>query len=462
MFGYAVGVLLPCSSICDQLIQRCEVLQHLADELQLQTAAIPEAQLRVWWLCADRRPPSFVLAATLNSLERRGQSLGAGVNPVSRETLEAWLCHSQAMIHLRFPEDPHGETCLEIEWLWERLQNSCAQPGWQTRDLVIDNSADRLSQQHTYLGSCDVPMPANTQRFSALQQLRQHLTPQPDEVGLISSDPRNWLLRRSRKELMLSDQRLALLTTLLSATVIAVRWATPSLAPSVLVLLVGAWLLAQQPRRYRSQEWWCLDQLLWVQDIWQAYGMCECPTDRLHLLKSMSTGLTSFDLTSALRSHQLWLWMHPVTTAWGREILTVFLDALNALRREMDAFGRQQRQRKQVVSILLLLAAVLAGLATDEHNTRVVELLLLLLAVVIMAVGLATPIPMLGHESYKQHRHQLANLILDISQCQRAESLTDPNLRAGVEAAVRRIGHEVVDLCVDALLSGRDWRRLLP
>ena len=462
MFGYAVGLLLPSSEISDQLLDRPEVLQHIADELSLQAASIPETELIVWWICADRRSPSLALTDRLVNIAPRGKPLCTALDPVPIETLEMWMRQSQAMIHLRFPEDPHREAGVQRELLWDRLHSSCVQPGWQTRDLVVDPNGDRLSQQNTYFGSCVEPVAGDNQRLSALQELRQKLTPQPGEHGALDCDPRAWLLARSHRERRHSDQQLVLQATLLSAIVMLVRWITPSLAPSILLLLVGAWWMSRQPRRQRSQEWWCLDQLLWVQDAWRGFGLSDCPADRTHLQRQSSVGEKDFDLTSAVRSHQVWLCMQPQPTLWGRRMLTTFLESLDAFRQEMDDLGRQQRQRRLAVRLLLSLAVVLVVTTIHGHDSRVVEELLLLLVVMIGSFGLATPIPAISRERLIQNRRQLDDDCIDLNRLQQSETLTDPMLRAVAESLVRRIGHEIVDLCDDALLGGRDWRRWLP
>jgi hypothetical protein len=460
MFGYAVGLLLPSSIICDQLLQRPEVLKHVADALKQQVASIPNAQLTVWWLCADGRPPSPALASALVSMQPAGQVLGQGPESLTEGGLELWLRHSQAVIHLRFPEDPHGASCPQHDWLRQRLLPSVVRPAWHTRDLLIDPEADRPSHQHAYHGC--TPLPGDMQRFSALQELHNQLTPTANELGPLARSPMAWLIERCHRARRRSDQRLMRQAILLAAVVEAARWAVPSLALSILLLLAGAWWMARQPWRHCSQQWWCLDHLLWVQDLWQRFGLRDCPAERAHPLPPAPRGQRPLDLTAALRSHQLWLWMQPEPPVWGRPALTDCLDALQAHQRDLQDVGRDQRQRQRGVRLLLALGAVLTVLAIVSSDSRLVEQLLLLVGVLVVATGLATPIPLLRSERLLQHLSRLGEECTDLERGQRAEALTDPKLRASVEAAVRRIGIEIADLCDDALLAGRDWRRWLP
>jgi hypothetical protein len=82
--------------------------------------------------------------------------------------------------------------------------------------------------------------------------------------------------------------------------------------------------------------------------------------------------------------------------------------------------------------------------------------------VLVAAIGLASPIPPLPLEQLLQHQSRLREELTELERGQRAETLSDPKLRASVEAAVQRIGMELVDLCDDSLQAARDRRRWLP
>ena len=457
MFGYAAGLLLPCSSTSDQLLQRPEVLKLVADELRQQLGSVPSAQLVVWGVCADGRSPSPALSATLLGAWRPAHVLGEGSESIATEVLELWIRHSQVVIHLRLA-DPHGDDALEQGWLRQRLRGS--RPQWRTTDLLIEPGADRCGHQHRYCG--EELLAADARPRPVLLVLHEQLTPQPGEIDPLAPEPRAWLLRRGSSARRRSNQRLWRQACLLAVLVVVVRGAIPAFPPTLVLLLAGTWWMSRQPWRERSQQWWCLQQLLWVQDSWHRFGLRDCPAERPHQSSEPPRGEPMLDLNEALRSHAIWLWTQPAPAAWGRPQLTDCLQFIADHRQALRDLERRQRQRQQLVRLLLALAAALVLVSLFINTSLLVEQLVLVVLVVVIGIGLASPTPLLPIDVLLQQQSRLQDELTDLERGQRAETLSDPKLRASVEAALRRIGVALVDLCDDALLAARDRRRWLP
>ena len=441
MLGYAVGLVLPCASVSHHLLQRPRVWDLLVHELERQLLPIPSGALQVWWICADAQPTDNALAGRLSGL--LPASLRHGFRRIPSGDLDRWLRHSQAVIHLRFPQQLHG-TDPEQQLLNQRLQASLA--GWQTIDLVMHADADRLSDQQRYwghnrgTGQDDWP--------SALRGAETLLTPPPRA--------------RSKAMQRASDRRLLWQAALLALLVVGARHLSPALAPSLLVLLAGAWLMARQPLRQGSQQWWCLEQLLWVQDTWHRFALRDCPAERLPALPFAARGRGALDLRAVLRSHQLWLWMLPESPPWGRLELVDSIEAIRERQDQLSALMQLQRWRQRLVQLLLAIAAVLAVVAIKREGSQLMEELLLVIGVAIVAIGLATPVPMVPLERLRHHLRLLEEEGPELGRAQRADALAEPNLRASVEAALQRLGLAIVDLCDDALRAAQDHRRWLP
>jgi hypothetical protein len=64
-------------------------------------------------------------------------------------------------------------------------------------------------------------------------------------------------------------------------------------------------------------------------------------------------------------------------------------------------------------------------------------------------------------ERLEEHRLALEKQLPPLDLALAAETLVEPNLRASVLAAIRRLGEEVLDLDKDGLLNARGSRRWL-
>jgi len=441
MLGYAVGLVLPCARVTHHLIQRPRVWDLLVHELERQLIPPPTGALQVWWICADDQLPDNALEDRLSAL--LPANLRHGLRRIPSGDLNRWLRHSQAVIHLRFPQPLHAVD-PEQELLSQRLQASLT--NWQTIDLVMHVDADRLSDQQRYRGR--VRGAGDDLWPSALRGADSLLTPPP--------------LARSRDMQRASDRRLLWQAALLALLVVGARHLAPALAPSLLVLLVGAWLMARQPLRQCSQQYWCLEQLLWVQDTWQRFALRDCPAERLPALPLADRGSGALDLRAALRSHQIWLWMQPEPEPWGRPELVDGIEAMRERQDHLNALMQMQCWRQRLVQLLLAIAAVLAVVAIKREGSQLMEELLLVIGVAIVAIGLATPVPMVPLERLRHHLRQLEEEGPELGRAQRADALAEPKLRASVEAALQRVGLAIVDLCDDALRAAQDHRRWLP
>lgn len=457
MFGYAVGLLLPTSSISDRLLHRPELMKLVADELRQQLGSAPSSQLLLWAVCADGCPPCPQLLAMVFRALPAAQVLGEDSETVAAEVVERWIRQSQVMIHLRLANIRGGDA-LEQSWLRQRLLSS--RPEWRTTDLLVEPEADRCSHQHRYRG--DAPLDGDARPRPVLEVLQEQLTPQVGELDLLASEPRTWLMRRCVIARRRSNQRLLWQACLLAVLLVAMRGVVDALAPAVVLLLAGVWWMSRQPWRERSQQWWCLQQLLWVQDSWHGFGLCDCPAERPRPISRVPRGEQLLDLNAALRCHAIWLSMQPTPGAWGRPELTDAIKVVVEQRQALHDLERRQRQRRQQVRLLLSLAAVLVMVSLLTDASRLLEQLLLVVLVLVVAIGLASPIPLLPLEQLLEHQSLLRAELTELERGQRAETLSDPKLRASVEAAVQRIGMELVDLCDDSFQAARDRRRWLP
>ena len=79
-----------------------------------------------------------------------------------------------------------------------------------------------------------------------------------------------------------------------------------------------------------------------------------------------------------------------------------------------------------------------------------------------LVLRLGAPVPLVDLDRLLQHRDALQEQRRSLERALAADNLAEPNLRASVLAAVRRLGEEVLDLCRDGLVEARSRRRWLP
>jgi hypothetical protein len=154
--------------------------------------------------------------------------------------------------------------------------------------------------------------------------------------------------------------------------------------------------------------------------------------------------------------------MQPEPEPWGRPELVDGIEAMRERQDHLNALMQMQCWRQRLVQLLLAIAAVLAVVAIKREGSQLMEELLLVIGVAIVAIGLATPVPMVPLERLRHHLRQLEEEGPELGRAQRADALAEPKLRASVEAALQRVGLAIVDLCDDALRAAQDHRRWLP
>ena len=326
--------------------------------------------------------------------------------------------------------------------------------------MLVEPKEDRCSHQHRYRG--DEPLNDDAHPRPVIDVLLEQLTPHAREIDLRANEPRAWMMHRCINARCRSNQRLLWQACILAVLLVILRNIIANLAPSVLLLLSGIWWMSQQPWRERSQQWWCLLRLLWVQDVWYGFRLHNCPAEKPRPIGSVPRGERMLDLNAALRCHAIWLSMQPEPGVWGRPLLTDTIKMVVEWCRELHNLEHRQRQRQQLVQLLLTLAAVMEGVSLMADASTVIDQLLLILLVLLVAIGLSSTGPFLPREQLLEHQIILQEELMELERSQRMETLSDPKLRAAVEAAVQRIGVELVDLCDDSLYAARDRRRWLP
>jgi hypothetical protein len=470
VFAFSIGLLLPAPSDgIDVLSQRLEALRDLDFELRQRLAVLqPEMSLLIWW----HNPSGTEIPAGLqDQLEALAQSYpGIWVENVERlpGSLQRWLLTSQMVIQITLPSqlDSHQNSNLLLE---RRLTHS--RGGLSTLVQQLHADADQSARWLHFKG----PWPLKAeQEHHPLRELQGTLAdfgatiPGRRNLQLTSSEALRtqqaeaWARSKAQHQLSRSNMRLWLQACGLALLLVGMRQLLPRLAPALLLLIIGVWLLSRQPLRQKAQHWWSAADGLWVQDLWQRFGVDEAPADWLESGQLSERRPDHDALVGLLVSHQLWLWLQPPGSAWRGSQL---VDAAESLRvRHELLYASLQRHMLIRQMITLLLAVMGAGMVAILLLPWIwLEQLELLLAVAVAALHLGTPLPLVDAARLSQHQARLerARQELLAAQIQDVPSY-DPVLRESVGLWIRRVGAEVLDLCADGLRSAASRRRWLP
>ena len=473
MFAFSIGLLLPAPSDgLDVLSQRLEALRDLDFELRQRLAVLqPEMSLLIWW----HNPSGTEIPVGLqDQLDALAQSHpGICVENVERlpGSLQRWLLTSQMVIQITLPSqlEAHQNSNLLLE---RRLTHGRGASSTLVQQLHTD--ADQSARWLHYRG----PWPLKAEQehhplrelqgtladFGALIPGRRSLQLTSTEA-LRTQQAESWARSKAQHQLARSNMRLWLQACCLALLLAGVRPWLPSLAPALLLLIIGAWLLSRQPLRQKAQHWWSAADGLWVQDLWQRFGVDEAPADWVEAVQSSERRTDHDALVGLLVSHQLWLWLQPIGPAWRGAQLVDAAESLRVRHELLEASLHQHRLMRQLIALLLAVMGlgIVAIVLLHPIWLQQLEQLELVLAVAVVALHLGTPLPLVDAARLSQHQARLERARQELVAAQIQELSSDGTvLRESVGLWIRRVGAEVLDLCADGLRSAAARRRLLP
>jgi hypothetical protein len=459
MFCFAVGLVLPAAKPSDLLFrQRPQARSDLLHELVVELGrASGEQPVCVWWCCADKAsPPEYLSQLFVEELSRLERVQIRG--PLdSNDAIGRWLLHSPVLFQVREVNDGFAAQSTEINSLLQQRISECPKD-WEHRIQQLHPAADGTAEWRRCKGGRRLPVRASERRreVHAIWHHQHLLADGPaTNHGADPAAVRAWAEQKSHKLLQASDRLLWIQGAVLAAVVIAVQQLRGSLLPALLIGLPGAWLLQRQPRRLEAQEWQCVADGLWVQDLWHHFGLEASAVDALPRPRHDS-------LIWLLKTHQLWLWLQAQPEPWTRPVLGHWVQQVRQrLEQQRELLIRHRSHRRVqhgliAVTFGLLMARQLIT-ATPWLDTGLLACL-----VAWLVVRLGEPLPLVDGERLDEHRIALEKQLSPLDLALAAETLAEPNLRASVLAAVRRLGEEVLDLGKDGLLNARGSRRWLP
>jgi hypothetical protein len=193
---------------------------------------------------------------------------------------------------------------------------------------------------------------------------------------------------------------------------------------------------------------------LWVQDLWHHFGLEASAVEALPRRQHDS-------LIWLLKTHQLWLWLQAQPEPWTRPVLGHWVQQVRQRLEQQRELLIRHRSNRRVQHGLI---AVTFGLLMARQLITATAWLdsgFLACLVAWLVVRLGRPLPLVDGERLEEHRLALEKQLPPLDLALAAETLVEPNLRASVLAAIRRLGEEVLDLDKDGLLNARGSRRWL-
>lgn len=475
MFVLVAGVVLPPAREAEGLARRPELWRHLAHELNEQFAAAPAScRCALWIRCADDQPVPAALGDAITDVRAQLPphalvDLSAHAGDPSR-----WLVASPVVVLLAFEPGPDGNDASVERLRHERLRGALAVHA--TIALTLPRQGDGLAgRPDRYAGSAPLASDQDHRPGKALgrydtlwRKVRQRLSDTAPASSLTARGWQTdlavaWALERSRSLLQRSDRRLLFKALALALGLVAVapllHQLTTRFIPGALLLAVGAVGLAVQPLRQRAQQWWCLAQVLWVQDTWHRFGLADRAEEQLAGFERqpLDSPKEPGQLLQLLRSHELALALATAPPAWGRPELA---DAIEGLQRHCDRVEATIRYRRSEQRLMGFPAAVCGVLLLGVvvANAVLIKQVILVAATALMALWLHRPLPLVRRERLVRHLCTLESELPDLRRGLSGADLSEPNLRASLAASIRRVGAELIDLANDALeASGWSW-----
>ena len=476
MFSFAIGILLPASDGSGVLSTRLEALKDLEFELskRLDGSTSEDLSLLIWWHCVGGGSLPKPLCEQLDHLVLTNSGLKAKSVAELPGGLDRWLVNSQVVIQVTVPE--RGADRIQVAGnllLERRLAHSLS--GWSTVVQRLHPNADQSAKWQLFRGGWELessdgehrPLVELQRSLSDLNRMphRRSVDTRDDQVttaeALLSQRGSAWALRKSGKLMEISDRRLWLQASALAFLLVTLRQLLPTVVPELLVLLFGVWLLSRQPLRQRAQQWWCIADVLWIEDLWSCFALEESPSDWLPPGQPLDRKDDHGALVGLLKAHQLWLWLTPPTATWQRPQLVEVIEILRSREGRLEGSLLQHDSIARAMAVCLGAMAALMAVSLYLHE-RWLDQLLLLLGVTMATLWLGRPLPLVAKERLRQHLRRLELTRLPLITAQAHEDLSDPGLRQSVALAIRRVGAEVLDLCGDGLQSVQARRRWLP
>lgn len=470
MFLLAVGVVLPPAPAAEDLWQRSELWRQMAHELSEQLCGAGSVLPCVLWIvCADGAPPPATLQESISALLEKLPGLNLIHPELQSGALARWLRSSPVVVMLQLEAAQGGTPSASMTLRNERL--SQALPQYSTLVLTLPFRGDGVLQTVRYAGSQSLaeeqaqhPARALIQHYSDWHSAQQRLIDTQPRHGLSARGWRiglavGWSTERSRNLLHRSDRRLLWKVITMAIVLVALapllHQLTTRLLPAVLLLAAGAKGLSAQPLRQRAQQWWCLAQALWVQDIWHRFAVNGQVAERLPHHQPLDSQRERGQLLQLLRSHDLALAVEPAPTAWGREELA---DAITALEQHGERVNQSIRQRQSEQRLMLLSAGLCAVLlmGVAAVNGVLIKQAILVVGTALIALWLHRPLPLVRRERLIRHQRAIAAEIGELRKGLACPDLTEPNLRAAMASSIHRVGVELIDLANDAL-EAAEW-----
>jgi len=458
MFCFAVGLVLPAAKLNDLLFQDrpqawIDLLHELAVELGRANGEHPAC---VWWCCADGASPPVHLSQLFTEQLRKFDRVQIRGPLDSNDAIGRWLLASPVLFQVCAADDGFAVQHTEINSLLQQRFSDCPED-WELRIQQLHPAADGTAEWRRCKGRRTLPTRGSESRREAHAIWQHHQLLAEGPATNAGADPaavRAWAAQKSRKFLYASDRLLWIQGVVVAAVVIAVQQLRGSLLPALLIGLPGAWLLQRQPWRWEAQEWQCVADGLWVQDLWHHFGLEASAVEALPRRQHDS-------LIWLLKTHQLWLWLQAQPEPWTRPVLGHWVQQVRQRLEQQRELLIRHRSNRRVQHGLI---AVTFGLLMARQLMTATAWLdsgLLACLVAWLVVRLGRPLPLVDGERLEEHRLALEKQLPPLDLALAAETLVEPNLRASVLAAIRRLGEEVLDLDKDGLLNARSSRRWL-
>jgi hypothetical protein len=470
VFTFAIGLVLPSAEHCEGLSTRrpeawSDLLLELRREFKDAKAADGPA-VCFWWTCLDLAPAPEHLEQELWQACRDLPHVQPIGSLSATQDLDNWLGRSAVLLQMQFPA---GSFSHEEVRSCDLVEQRCARcpASFETRIQHLRTDLDGIEGWSRRRGSQPLKRSHRDRKkpsWAHAEQTRliRDFSPQSATNAGTRSPAVSWAEAKSCSLQQTSDRILGIQAAALGFLVIAAQALQGSLLPPLLLLLAGAWWMGRQPQRLRAQQWLCLSDGLWVQDLWHCFRLTVAAAEGLPQKQPLNSRDDHGALVGLLRSHEVWLALQPLGDAWGRRLLVESDKQIRARQAAIERLIETHTLRRRVQAALMVVALGLALTQLTMPAAIWPQPLLWLAGTTWLVLRFGSPVPLVDLDRLLQHRDALQEQRRSLERALAADNLAEPNLRASVLAAVRRLGEEVLDLCRDGLVEARSRRRWLP
>lgn len=467
MFNFAIGLLLPSAQICEDLkAKRPECWEDLLLELRREFDAATNGNgptVCFWWCCIDLGTAPISLEQELLQLCKEKphvQYLGFHNKVLD---LENWLIRSGVVLQMQYPDSPFSQEILCASDLISKRFANCP-PCFTTRIQKLRLHSDGVEGWAEFRGNQLQNKLIRNQKtpfhpYWEQKKLLESFTAAPGRTERRTTESARWAQQRGLHMQRVSNRTLSIQAAVMGCLVIAAQGISETLITPLLVLIAGTWWINRNPFLMRAQQWLCLSEGFWVQDLWYNFGLSISSAAELPKKQPLNGSDDQGAMVGLLLSHEVWLELQPPIDNWNRSVL-VDCDRLIAQHQStIHNLIKNHLMRRRVQGILAIMAMIMALV----HLMMPAEFwplsLLLLSTIGLLTLRIGSPLPLVNLERLLRHDAELQGQRRLLERALAADNLAEPNLRTSVLTAVRRLGEEVLDLCRDGLIAAGSRRR---